>query len=57
LAAAVDDPRVMPATAAFVPRQARFVRLRQPAQHRAVEWSITELEVWSDSEPPFQTIR
>jgi hypothetical protein len=52
LPAAVDDPDAMPATVAFVPRAARFVRLRQPARERPFDWSITELEIWSDSAPP-----
>jgi hypothetical protein len=50
--AAIDLPRSVPVTAAFMPRQARFVRLRQLARDEFYDWSIAELEVWSDSELP-----
>jgi hypothetical protein len=50
MSAAVEKPRVVPATAAFTPRQARFMRLRQLSRDEVFDWSIAELEVWSDSE-------
>jgi hypothetical protein len=48
--AAVDKPHVVPATVSFMPRQARFIRLRQLTGDAVFDWSIAELEVWSDSE-------
>jgi hypothetical protein len=47
LVAALDAPRSTRVSIPFLPRPARYVRLRQTGRHERNYWSIAELEVWT----------